>query len=470
MSVLALLALAELVTAPASLSGPFTTAESRPVDALVSEYVRERGGTVASVAPIPSFSRQTGFACNLCHTSFPQLSAFGRDFKLNGYTLTVQQTVQVQDSGRAPSLRVNLIPPISAMLVSSLTSVRRDVPGAQNGTVAFPQELGLFIGGAITPKVGTFLQLTYDPASGGIGLDNAEVRFAQQASLGGKSLLFGFTVNNSPTVQDVWNSTPVWGFPYSSSAVAPTPVASTLIDGGLAQAAMGVGTYTWWNNLLYAEFSLYRSAFKGGPFPVDTTATNAIHGVAPYWRVALQRQLGGASWMVGAFGMLSHVTPSGFEGARDRYSDIAFDAQMDRALSGGASITAHGTWIRERRTLDATLADGGASELSGNLTTARFDATYYTASRVGWEMGYFATTGDTDALLYAPGSMTGSRSGSPDSKGFTARISFMPWLNTRLAVQYVAYSSFNGASKNYDGTGRNASDNNTLYLMTWLVF
>jgi hypothetical protein len=37
----------------------------------------------------------------------------------------------------------------------------------------------------------------------------------------------------------------------------------------------------------------------------------------------------------------------------------------------------------------------------------------------------------------------------------------MPWLNTRFALQYVAYTKFNGSKLNYDGAGRNASDNNT---------
>jgi hypothetical protein len=32
------------------------------------------------------------------------------------------------------------------------------------------------------------------------------------------------------------------------------------------------------------------------------------------------------------------------------------------------------------------------------------------------------------------------------------------------------YSKFNGASNNYDGFGRNASDNNTFYLLGWLMF
>jgi hypothetical protein len=40
----------------------------------------------------------------------------------------------------------------------------------------------------------------------------------------------------------------------------------------------------------------------------------------------------------------------------------------------------------------------------------------------------------------------------------------------KLSLQYIAYQKFNGASTNYDGNGRNANDNNTLYMLGWLNF
>ena len=45
-----------------------------------------------------------------------------------------------------------------------------------------------------------------------------------------------------------------------------------------------------------------------------------------------------------------------------------------------------------------------------------------------------------------------------------------PWVNLKLGAQYVLYTEFNGAAKNYDGFGRNASDNNSIYLFAWLIF
>jgi len=38
----------------------------------------------APVLAVPSFARQTGMACAACHTVFPELTPFGREFKLNG--------------------------------------------------------------------------------------------------------------------------------------------------------------------------------------------------------------------------------------------------------------------------------------------------------------------------------------------------------------------------------------------------
>jgi hypothetical protein len=37
-------------------------------------------------------------------------------------------------------------------------------------------------------------------------------------------------------------------------------------------------------------------------------------------------------------------------------------------------------------------------------------------------------------------------------------------------LQYTGYNQFNGAGRNYDGAGRNARDNNTLFLNVWAAY
>jgi hypothetical protein len=46
----------------------------------------------------------------------------------------------------------------------------------------------------------------------------------------------------------------------------------------------------------------------------------------------------------------------------------------------------------------------------------------------------------------------------------------LPWLNTKLGAQYTLYRKFNGRTHNYDGAGRDASGNNTLYIYVWTAF
>ena len=32
---------------------------------------------------------------------------------------------------------------------------------------------------------------------------------------------YGISANNTPTVQDLWNTTTAWGFPYNGSGIQP---------------------------------------------------------------------------------------------------------------------------------------------------------------------------------------------------------------------------------------------------------
>ena len=45
-----------------------------------------------------------------------------------------------------------------------------------------------------------------------------------------------------------------------------------------------------------------------------------------------------------------------------------------------------------------------------------------------------------------------------------------PRFNLRVGVQYTIYASFDGARRNYDGAGANASDHNTLRIFTWFAY
>ena len=214
---------------------------------------------------LPSFARQTGQPCGTCHTDFPGLTPYGRLFKLNGYTagggkfrttLFPSQndatnalaayakkfgTGQDSDPAKAGQSDTSNIwvPPISMMAIVGYTHTQVSQPFSSpykpnDNVVVAP--LSFFYGGAITDHIGAFAQVTYNNAAfggsdpnnfpngfnqdpcGGCqwSWDNIDVRYANSFSLGNMDVIYGITANNNPSVQDPWNTTPAWGFPYAA--------------------------------------------------------------------------------------------------------------------------------------------------------------------------------------------------------------------------------------------------------------
>ena len=473
-------------------------------------------GTSNQATALPSFARQTGAPCGACHTDFPALTPFGRQFKLGGYTMgggKYRSTLFPQNdpAKKTPGLGLPTkapsdtsqsnpyAPPISMMAIIGFTHTQADQDptgspyNANNNVVVAP--VSLFYGGAITDHIGAFAQLTYNNAPFGAQdpadpytsklwtWDNVDVRYANTGSLGGMPVTYGITANNNPGVQDPWNSTPAWSFPYAVSSVAPTPSAGTLIDGTFAAHVGGAGAYAWINNLVYLELSGYRTLnhdaqAKLGADPFG--APGLFDGIAPYWRVAVEPNWGNHWLEVGAFGMSARVHPwtlipdaSGFYNSdtlpqTDRYNDIGFDSQY-QYKGDNYWITLRGTYIHENQTLDATFANFGSTNPTNTLNTFKAVASlaYGNDNRIVVTGQYFNNWGTSDPLLYA-----GLASGfSPNSDGFIAEIAYIPfsssnapgwpWANARIGLQYTYYNKF-------DGTTINAHDNNSLFLYAWI--
>ena len=423
------------------------------------------------VHAVPSFARQTGMECSDCHTIFPELTPIGRTFKLNGY---------VQSKSDKP---YEFPPPISAMAQLSYTNAGGLTDGVApwdsnnraTDKTNLPQALSLFYGGKIYGNLGAMVQGTYSGPDNHTSLDNTDIRYARKTSLGGKDLVYGITINNNPSVEDLWNTTPAWRFPFASSSVAPTPTASPLIDGGLAQQVGGIGAYTLWNDLIYLEAAVYRTTsngiteFLGAGTPTDTV----VDGAVPYWRVALQKQWNEGSLAIGTYGLVANVFPSGAtSGPTDRFTDIAVDAQY-QYIRQKYRITLETTWIHEKQEWNASFSQGDTANSSDTLSTFRTNINYYYRSSfgdIGGTVSYFNIWGSSDAILYAPAQQSGSATGSPSSNGFTFEADYVPWKYSKFSLQYVLYNEFNGGHRNYDGFGTNASFNDTVYLLAWFAF
>ena len=429
-----------------------------------------------SAIAVPSFARQTGFDCTTCHVSWPELTSVGRQFKLGGYTLMREATnerpwLPFGSDDAAPRL------PLAAMVQGSVTATRRtsgDPADFPRNDDAVLQQLSAFYAGRIAEHFGAFAQWTYDGVEHRGAIDNVDLRYAGRYAGAGVEVAYGLTLNNDPTVSDIYNTTPTWSFPYAASGVAAAPNASTLIDGGLAQQVAGLGVYTLWSQTLYAEVAAYRTAdgalslFRAG---TDRASDAVLDGTAPYWRLALQRawDSGTHTAMLGTYGLVARKFPDPVDptGPSDRFRDVGVDAQY-QFVTDRHRFTAQLDWIDERQQLDATFATGDASNSTNTLRTFKAKATYYLDLKYGVTLQYFRTQGSADNALYDSGDpVTGSAAGSPDTSGVIAELDWLPRRDLRLMLQYTAYREFNGARHNYDGFGRNAGDNDALYFVAW---
>ncbi len=423
---------------------------------------------------VPSYSRQTGLACSSCHYAPPELNAFGRKFKLDGYTFATKPEVSEDKKDHNSALHILEAFPISGLFDTSFSSTKSPQPGAQNGNFEFPQAASLFLAGAWGSHVGSFVQITYDPQADHFSWDNTDIRYANSSGkLFGKPLTFGATLNNNPTVEDLWNSTPAWGFPSTSSNSAPSPTAAAMVNGTLGQDVAGLGGYAMWNDHLYLAGTMYRSEHIGGSQPNDGTASATnIRGLAPYWRLAWQTSTTNSNIEVGTYGMHVKSSPFSITGLEDGYTDWAVDFQYDRTLPSmkGDVLSLRGTYIRENSSLIASFAGGAAGLVSHHLNTVQGNVEYHFGNRISATAGFFDVTGTADPLLFAQSAISGSLNGSPQSTGYVLNLSWWPQQNVDLAFQYTGYTRFNGAANNYDGAGRSATANNTVYLLARFVF
>ncbi len=114
-------------------------------------------------------------------------------------------------------------------------------------------EAAIFLPGRVLYKLGAFLEFTNEGPASTVFLDNADIRVADSTTFMDQDLVFGLSLNNSPTVQDLWKTLPVWSFPFESSLLAPATMAGALLDDTIAGQAVGATAHTMINNMLYLE-------------------------------------------------------------------------------------------------------------------------------------------------------------------------------------------------------------------------
>lgn len=464
---------------------------------------------------LPAFARQTGQNCVSCHAGgqFPELTPYGRLFKLTGYTIG-ERTV-----------------PLSVMGVMSYAKVR-DTTKTDDPTGDFQKNNSLlfatgsvFLAGKVTNNIGAFVQVTYDNyASQTVGpngelgrfqghsqADNMDIRYADRFIDATRDLIVGLSVNNNPSVSDPWSSAAAW-MQYVPGA---TPTGHQFVDGpypgfGAGGNIAGATAYGYLNKTIYAELGLYRTANRAFSFMsagiADINKTK-LGGTNPYWRLAYTREWGAHNIMLGTSGMVAHVFDAESDTSdlnnRGRIKNTGIDAQYQYLLDPH-SVTAQVAYMRQTQNYSANtmaaaappyfLADGvtpvAPANPSDTTNALRAKLTYVYQAKYGGSVSFFNVRGTTNTLNQTSGfdstglvtstdpngtgitssRVTGNLLGNPATRGFTYEGFWTPVQYVRVGVQYTAYNKFNGAADNYDGFGRNARDNNTFRFYLWAAY
>ncbi|MCK9380951.1 MAG: cytochrome C [Sulfuritalea sp.] len=473
---------------------------------------------------LPLFARQTGQNCVSCHAGgqFPELTPYGRMFKLTGYTIGQRVAVPISAMGQITYAKVR-------------DTSKSDDPQAdfqKNGSPVFSGG-SLFFGGKVTDNIGAFVQWTYDNYAGQrVGdsgnndgtfqgkpsADNIDLRYADRFIDANRDLVVGVSVNNNPSVSDPWNTAAAWMQYVPAASVtshrfadANTPFPGNSTGGNVA----GINAYAYLNKMVYAELGFYQTANKGFSFMsggVNDAGTTKLKGANnPYWRLALTHEWGAHNLMVGATGMVAHIYDDNVDtsdpNSIHRVENAGIDAQYQYILDPH-TITAQVAYMRQKTNYSANtiaanagigsplgfVASDGVTPLadandSDTTNTFRAKLSYVYQAKYGGSLAYFNLTGTTNTESQSSGydpvtgtiastdplglgsilstRVGGNLSGNPATRGFTYEAFWMPVQYVRVGAQYTAYNKFNGASDNYDGLGRNARDNNTLFFYVW---
>jgi hypothetical protein len=433
---------------------------------------------ISSVTPVayalPSYARQTGQRCAACHVggNYPQLTPWGRFFKLAGYT----PGKEFIDREGFEYLPLGILGRAGITWAGQPKNSQGHTVIADNGAPEF-YDVAFELGTKATDWAGVFAEYAvFNTFPGWKGLSaRTDIRATHFFHPKNHELLVGFDMNNEPSVQDVWNTVPAWQYPFFSTPQAPAAPASTRIA-DLASDVGSVGVYALLDRHIYAEVSTYHVAkdffrFMSGGISYQKGAPY-VDGWNPYWRAYWTKDWGPNVWMVGTIGMRSGIFPNSAapSGPTNNFNDYGVDSQY-QYLGDTRKLTLRASYIYERQLWHGSFPLGKVSVPKSNLKTLFFNGSF--ALREAWTFtgGYFFSNGSNNAALFGVTGPNGNLlSAKPNTTGYQVEVDRTLTQNILVLVKYAGFTKFNGLTDNIDGRSRKPSDNNTLFIVVDFAF
>ncbi|HQT91638.1 MAG TPA: hypothetical protein PL001_06380 [Candidatus Kryptobacter bacterium] len=436
--------------------------------------------TTRQAKSIPSYSRQTGLSCSTCHTVFPHLTPFGRDFELHGYTTNNTQLISDHQSTNDTTsqgrtiLEFPNIPMVSARISSRWNDqsggnggrVPRGVVTAGQGFISSPDGYGsqdaldmlagssIYISGEISPHLGSFIEFSGPDDEGGtVSLGMFDVALvSSDISVAGQNFVYGIRACDAMGAGDPSNTVGTWGLTASLMGLSTH---NTLFDPGTAFLEGGMlfgmlGDFD--SGGLYASVGAYRpspSQSAGGYVQgaiAGSGAFDGVNGVNTYVRLSYYlppigkntySEIGGFSY----FGNLNMSAPPSAALAAPGYADKYYDLGLDLQVQyiGDNNLVELFALLQDQRD-GAFYGIDGFTGLPGNGSAVSrqgfgLKADYYYLSMIGAYAKYLYQTSNEIKDMSVNGVVLG--------------VSCFPWENVNLRLERSFFATYNIGAAQY---------------------
>ena len=429
---------------------------------------------------IPSYSRQTGLSCATCHTVFPHLTPFGRDFKLHGYVSNNTQLISdhASTSDTASQGRTILEFPATPMVSARISSrwnyqqgggnglVPHGVVTAGQGFISSPDGYGdkdlldylagssIYIAGEITPRLGSFIEFGGPDDEGGtVGLGMFDVALVSpDETVAGQNFVYGIRAEDALAAGDPSNTIGTWGLTASLMGLSTH---NTLFDPGTAFMEGGelfgmLGDFD--GGGLYASVGVYRptanqtaNGYVQGAISGSGTF-DGVNGVNSYVRVSYYLPPIGKNTYteIGGFGYFGRLNMTASQAAVlvnldyiDNYYNLGFDFQA-QYIGNNNLIELFGLLQSQRD--GAFYGVDGFTGLPGNgIAVSRqgfgVKADYYYNSLIGTYVKYLYQTSRQLKDMNVSGAIVG--------------VGCFPWENVNLKLERTFFSTYNIGAAQY---------------------
>lgn len=113
---------------------------------------------------LPTYARKYDMTCNQCHSAFPTLNEYGRDFKLNGYRPDGGPDPVAQDKKMSERLFLEMAQPLSLRMHSRIYDKTQALSRAQ---FLPAYEIEMYYTGNVSKEFSFFSEIETEPEDGG---------------------------------------------------------------------------------------------------------------------------------------------------------------------------------------------------------------------------------------------------------------------------------------------------------------